>query len=620
MSGVWRNRQARCVRQLQRLTLLLCLCGTGASGAESVQSLRYGVALYHLYQQEYFLTLTELGAARELHQLGPHAEAAELLRGGVSLSWGMDREAQQIFQHYLQREHEPAHVDRDQAWFYLAKLAWMRGDSGRAGQTLAQVDSSYTGALAEQAWYLRGALAQRMENDTALDEALAQLPEPSPWRPYLLYNRGAAAAALADFEAAQEHFVPLQQSLATAATPELQALADKVAIAAGYAHLATQEVHGAARDFASVRLHSPLLPRALLGYGWALAGGGDYLAALGPWQQLADGEVMDDSVRQGLLAVPWVWEQLQRPHRALQAYTAAAKSYEQALADVDEAAASIRGGALAILLQLEPEAAADWFGNVDLLPGAEREAWLRPLLARTQVQLAMREVLDLYQLQAYQAQARERLAVLRQVDADQQQVWDALVEDNQQAQLAEQQQVFREQFDALTQRYELARQPGQERLLAPPDQALRWQRLQRAERTHAALPEDVSRGLRLRLLRGLMQWQDSEAAPRYEFQMARELRALEQQLSVGDARLEAVIRAAEGRQQASFGGRIDALEQRLAERRRELNTVLQHARQQLDQVALAELQRQRKLLEVAYGQAQLAQARLYDRAARELPL
>ncbi|MEM6583808.1 MAG: hypothetical protein AAF699_21205, partial [Pseudomonadota bacterium] len=68
---------------------------------ETVQALRYGVTLYHYYQQDYFNALTELMAAQELQALAMHADNAELLRGGISLSYGMDRVAENIFEELL---------------------------------------------------------------------------------------------------------------------------------------------------------------------------------------------------------------------------------------------------------------------------------------------------------------------------------------------------------------------------------------------------------------------------------------------------------------------------------------------------------------------------------------
>ena len=54
--------------------------------------LAYGVVLYEFFQQRYFDAMVELGAAQQRAQLQHNAGEAELLRGGMSLSYGMERQ------------------------------------------------------------------------------------------------------------------------------------------------------------------------------------------------------------------------------------------------------------------------------------------------------------------------------------------------------------------------------------------------------------------------------------------------------------------------------------------------------------------------------------------------
>ena len=112
-------------RALRQFLTALCLagCSLGAAAAEPVQALRYGVTLFHYFQQDYFDALSELMIAQKTGELGVHTDNAELLRGGMSLSYGMDQQAQRIFTEFLDRP-QPG-VDRDRAWFYLAKIAWL---------------------------------------------------------------------------------------------------------------------------------------------------------------------------------------------------------------------------------------------------------------------------------------------------------------------------------------------------------------------------------------------------------------------------------------------------------------------------------------------------------------
>ena len=273
--------------------LLLCALAPAAQAAQTVQALRYGTSLYHFYQQDYFGALTELMAAQTLDALGPHSAGAELLRGGMALSWGMDREARAVFTQQLSRP--GADVDADRAWFYLGKMAWQRGDSALALETLARMAPDYQGEVADEALYLR-ASARLQQGDTAAASAdRERLPRDSYWRRHLDYNLGAADAARGDWTAALPHFDSI--AAAPARHAEGLALRDKSLTAAGYAALAAGQYQRADAAFSRVRLDGPFAARAMLGYGWSAAESGDYLRALTPWQALSQRALFDDSAR-----------------------------------------------------------------------------------------------------------------------------------------------------------------------------------------------------------------------------------------------------------------------------------------------------------------------------------
>lgn len=178
--------------------------------ADGLTSLRYGVSLYYFYQQDYFDALSELMVAQQLGELATHAAHSELLRAGMSLSYGMDRVAESLFQQMLAQSGPT--VDRDKAWFYLAKIAWQRGELARAEAALASMSPGYDGSLAAEADYLRASISLRRGDLAQATSLAARLPEDSPWRYYLDYNLGAALAAGGDWSAAIAAFQRLAHS------------------------------------------------------------------------------------------------------------------------------------------------------------------------------------------------------------------------------------------------------------------------------------------------------------------------------------------------------------------------------------------------------------------------
>ena len=347
-------------------------------------------------------------AARQLDELGALGDHAELLRGGASLAYGMESAAGQILEKLLA---EPgSSSDRDRAWFYLGKLAWQRGALDRSAAALDRMAPTYHGELAPEANFLRASISLRQGNAELAASYDTLLPGDSPWLYYLFYNLGASHAAGQDLTGAIDYFERVVQS--PLATPEMQALRDKALTASGYAHLAAKNYERAVADFAQVRLDSPLLDRALLGYGWAYSGMGDYHSAIAPWQTLGGRSLLNDSVREGLLALPYAHEKLGRRRTALEQYRHASEVYEAELANVQAAVKVFRDDALSLQLDPAGETSQDWLNARDMSPGDDHTPYLGHLMNRRDFQLVTRELRDLQATAHYLSDASRRLQAL----------------------------------------------------------------------------------------------------------------------------------------------------------------------------------------------------------------
>jgi len=69
------------------------------AGPESivVKNPHYGEVLFYFYQDDYFASIVHLLAAQQQLQLNEHAEQAELLLGGLYLSYEHNLESAVIF-------------------------------------------------------------------------------------------------------------------------------------------------------------------------------------------------------------------------------------------------------------------------------------------------------------------------------------------------------------------------------------------------------------------------------------------------------------------------------------------------------------------------------------------
>lgn len=601
--------------------LCFCLCMSyGATAAQTVESLRYGTTLFYLFQQDYYSALTELMTAQQLDQLGSHKEHGELLRGGMSLSYGMDREAQKTFEVLLSEDGElKDSTDRDRAWFYLAKVAWKRDELSRSKVALEKMSAGYSGAFTAESSYLHSSIALREGDEQMALHYSGQLPLDSIWQYYLYYNLGAMQAGKGNWEAAVGYFGLLEQL--SLDTDESKAIHDKALTASGFSYMALDSFDDAREQFTRVRLDSPMADRALLGYGWAASEMGNFGLALSSWQTLRGREDGGASTRESLLAIPYAYEELDRPGVALENYKLAADIYLEQLAAVRLAINGFRQGELAQLLDLGiggPEPGTDargWIFGDDLLPDNPTASHLSHLLTRHSFQLALRELQDLYRIDWHLSDASQRLQVLVQVDTDQQASWSTVTEGDRRERLQRRQQGLQERIDQLVKRLHEAEDELDGRKLADVGQLAVWQRIDRS----VELADRLSTGSameqtkeRLALYRGLMLWEDSEQFVARSWLLKRQIEELKTLSTQSSVLLESVDEAIARRGTFEFSQRISTMQARLDEHRARVDVTIAQSESQLRSVAVSELEQQEKQLARSLGQSRLAIARLYD--------
>jgi len=278
----------------------------------SVADLRYGVALYHYYQQDYIAALAELMVADTRDGIQGHGDNPELIAGGVSLAFGMQHHAEGVFNQILQDERRPQSV-RDAAWFYLGKLHYSRGDWAAAEQSFARVSREFKPSLRAQMQALQINIRIRNKNYTDLALDNIDSDELRSWSPYTFYNLGAAHAREGNFASAQQFFnelIDIDVVDNPVRRKEQWALQDKAYTAMGYSYLAEKKYAAAIREFTKVRLDGVFANQALLGYGWAAVAQEEYDEALRPWQLLRSRSLMYPAVQESLLALPFAYEKL----------------------------------------------------------------------------------------------------------------------------------------------------------------------------------------------------------------------------------------------------------------------------------------------------------------------
>lgn len=589
----------------------------------SVQDLRYGVVLYDFYQDDYFQALTELLLGEQRRDMPHHAEFARLLRGGISLSYGMDTQARGIFEELLAQHPNPR--VRDRAWFYLGKNYYERGDTDNAFGMLQRSGDKLPHRLQQERDYLRANIALQRGDLAAAQLTLSKQGLDSeddetlnPWQPYLLFNRGVLQAQRGDAQAAANSFAQL--SALPLQAEEHKALRDRAFTASGYTYLGAQQPQAALAAFRQVRLSSPFADKALLGYGWAAAQSNDFEMALQPWQELNQRSLLSPAVQEGLLAVPYAYEKLGAHAEALAEYRRAEELYVQEIARIDEATGTLQKTSL-LNLWLDPQAKAMWLSRHQELPVAPQLPYLEHLLALNPIQEILKDMRDLGVLEQHLGDWRDRLSALDEAQALQYQRRQHALQTRPDQALMARLDTLQQQRDALAAQLEKAQQSGDGVLLMEANDIAVWKRLERVRRNIEALKQ-AGRDIRdaeqkYQRYRGLLYWNMQENYSTRRWALTKALREIDTQLAKAQREKAALANLVERANAPEQGERIRALDARLQSTLKNIQTAQAQGDNVLRARAIGELQAQRDRLVAYLSRAKLEKSRLLDKGTTE---
>ena len=580
-----------------------------------VRAPHYGDALFRFFQDQHFDALTTLMVSQHFQRVAPHDDDAELLRGGLLASYGLHREAGEVFARLLDTG-APQAV-RDRAWFELAKIRYRRGQHAEAEQALAHVGSAPAAGLREDRALLDAQLRMARGDYAGAAALLAALPPEASL--YARYNLGVALVRSGDLAAGAALLDRIGSQ--SAADEEERSLRDRANVALGLASLQERQPADARRYLQRVRLQGLAASKALLAFGWAAAELGEPKEALAPWTELAARPLADAAVLEAQIALPYALAELGASVQAQARYEDALGQFDGERRALDQSIAAIAQGRLVDdLLARNPGRGMGGADGVDRLPQRMPHAvHLEALLAGHEFQEAFKNLRDLVFLGNNLGQWTEQLSSFDDM-------------------LALRRRAFAERLPRVREQAGAANLPAmQQRRDALAESVLRAERdtdaAAFADARHAALQERVARVAaflasapdtpefgeareRLRRATGALAWEQMQQFPARLWEAKKALGATDAALTEAARRDRALARAADeeparlerlAARIAAFGPRIAALVPRVAALRAEQQAHLQG-------LAVAELEGQKERLEVYATQAKLALAQLLDRA------
>jgi len=606
--------------------------------AVQVQDLHYGDVLFHFYQQDYFDSLVRLASYRDQGRLVAHARDAELLRGGLYLSLGQHREAREIFERLLADPGTPADV-KSRAWFYLGKLLYASGEYEQSDRALRQSAGTLPDELeAERRLLIAQGLLYRKRYDQAIAE-LSNWQGPRYWLLYGQFNLGVALVRAGQ----AERGLALLETVGSVETkwPELMALRDKANLAIGYARLQAGEPAAARTALERVRLSGPQSSKALLGAGWADAAAKQYEAALLPWQELQGRNLLDAAVQESFLAVPYAYAELGAMAQAVEYYERAIAAYDAERARIGESIDAIRSGDLLAAAMKSPgDGREGWFAQLATLPDSPESRYLYHLLAGHEFQEGLKNYRALDAMGKNLSSWADSLGAFSDMVETRRLAFEQKLPAADARLATVDVTTINGRRDALQGEFEAAVASRDVTALATAEEREQLAMLDEVDAELARPAADVSDDLsqatwdggrwrtevvdprgdareKARLARGVLMWKLDAAWKVRAWQASRALRDLNAAVYDARTRETASGRAREGapERNAALGARVGTLEPRVEALTLRVENAKGAQARRLADIAVRELEDQRKRLDEYSIQARYALATIYDRAA-----
>jgi len=303
------------------------------SHVDSRTELEYGPVLYEFYQRRYFDALVENRFALANDNRIANSPSAQILHGGMLVSYAMPDHARQLFLALLD-EHSNVDV-RNRAWFHLARLYYRRSDYDSARRALDRVQGQIADDLLIEYHYLASLVNNDRKHVDAVNAAMSELSGRLPHYSYLLFNmavtqlrRGQVLEAVNNLE---------EIAVYAGDNRELSALSDRAKH--GLAQLATQaqDLPRAWHYLTGIHTTGLYSNRALLSYAWTAIKMELFTEAIPALQLLDQRSIAIPEVQEAKVLLAHLYEQEGSPRKALKSNLMAEKAFKYGLNTLAEA-------------------------------------------------------------------------------------------------------------------------------------------------------------------------------------------------------------------------------------------------------------------------------------------
>ena len=613
---------------------LCCLLATHVAVAISdtgkidLKDIFFGEALFHSYQDDYLSAITKLDA--ELGQyygldepaLDPfhvHIDQADFSIGDLELSYRMHQRAGRALKAVLESNVDP--VVRNEAAYRLAKIYFQKSQPVNALHALEKIEGDLPEDTQLDERFLRAQVYIATGRFSDAVTILKKIENEDELEGFAAYNLG---IALIQNGQDKEGIKKLDEvGKLNSGERSVLALKDKANLTLGYRMLEKGAPVLAKTYLERVRLDGPFSNRALLGAGWVEVSLGNFDRALVPWSLLHERSVIDNSVQEAMLAVPYAYGRLNVFGKAAIKYGQAMDVFGQEISSLDRSIKSIREGKfLAAVLQKESEQDANWLINLRDLPDTPETHYLMELMASHDFQEMLKNYHDLAGLRSGLVDWLASLEVYEEIIEIRRQYFEPLlpVVEKQFKKLDSRIKLRMEQRERLQQRLKAMLVSRRPEYLATANERAALDRLGKLKVYLSANPQLKSDEVQARMkrLKGVLYWQVHSEYDERLTSAYKHLHELDTYIDKLNTVYKSFIRTRQAATQSYEGYTIPIrqLRTRLQQTQIKLNGIMARQGRMLETLAINELDRRRQRLEEYQVKARFALAESYDRATK----
>ena len=312
----------------------------------------------------------------------------------------------------------------DADYFSLGKSEYLRDDCMSALKLFKNIQGNLPLESKEPLAFYRANCFINLGSNTRAAQSLTGMIG-GIWAAYAYYNLAISYASGSRDKTKALVALRVAESLNNGASKEAKSLNDRINLVAGKLYLESGKKDSAVQFFQKVYLDSESTPPALYFNGLAQLELGDFRAATQAWHSLKHYPLINQSVSEALLAIPFAFERSGYISQTIEAYLEASNSFESELEKIDKIDGLLtKHGAVKIFIDDSEIEGLEWFLAKDVVRNTTRASYYQYLMQNygfyDQVQLfselsVLQTSLDFWvsQLAVFEKSLRSKLSSFR---------------------------------------------------------------------------------------------------------------------------------------------------------------------------------------------------------------